>query len=105
MNSRLDVFSASLGPFYRTVELESEVTEQPFLGVDVEVAAEASAHFRRDHSHLLLRQLEHVRKMALEDVWDLGRRPYRKLLVRGEIVGQNPARFEGDGREGRMHRA
>src|SRR4030095_13346107 len=87
----------------QSAELESKEAPSPFRGVDMELAAESSAHFRRDHPHLILWQLEHLSEIALKHVRNLCGRPDGKLLVGGEIVGYNTARLEGNRRWALMH--
>src|SRR4030095_7311129 len=89
----------------QSAELESKEAPSPFLGIDIELAAESSAHFRRDHPHLILWQLEHLSEIALKHVWNLRGGPDGKLLVGGEIVGYNPARLDGNRRYALRHEA
>ena len=73
MDRGLDVFGPPFAPFHRTVEFESEITQQSFFGIDVELAAETTSNVRRDYSYLILGQFEHLGEMALKHVRDLCR--------------------------------
>src|SRR3972149_4853789 len=102
MDRRLHVLAALFAPLDRPVELEREVAEQWFLGIDVELAAESAADIRRDHAHLTLGEIEQLGKMGFQNMRYLSRRPDREFLFGGKIAGHDAARLDGVGRQALM---
>ena len=62
MNGGRSIFAARLNPLDRRAEPHGQVTDQRFLGIEVELGAEPAADFRRHDADLVLRHANHRRQ-------------------------------------------
>ncbi len=87
--------AAGLGPLDRPAELAGDQHREHFLGGDLELGAEATAHVGGDDPDVLLRDAEEGRQREPQHVRDLGGRP------QGDLTGHVTARDH----RARFHRA
>src|SRR6266849_3249970 len=90
-----EVFAARFDPLYGFTDLHGDEAHKSFFGIDIEFAAEAAAHFRRNHEHTILGDAEHLGDKSSQQVRDLRRRVESQIFFRATIVGDNTARFHG----------
>ena len=96
MDRGLHVLHAGLDPLDRLARALREEARQGLFAIDVELAAEATAHVRRDHAQLGLGYPQHDCREGADEVRDLGGGPERDGLGAGVVLGHDAARLDGD---------
>ena len=105
MDGRHEVFPAAFIPFHRTPGLHGQPGNDAFFTVDVKLAAESSADFGSDHPHGGFWQADQQRNLRFQKMRNLGRGPYRKAILAGQIFGDDRARLHRYRRQTLVHHA
>ena len=88
------------GPLHRSAQLGRGPGDDRFLGVVVDLGAEAAAHVRRHHAKLAFRDLEHESPhQQPDDVRVLAGGEERVLVRARVVVADGDARFDGVGHQ------
>ena len=93
------VFLAALDPLDGLGEVLGNDEGDDLFGVQVELAAEAAAHVRRDYADLVLGVAGDQRKQQPHQVGNLRRRPERDMVGARVVVGDNRPTLHGVGDE------
>ena len=91
--ARGHVLRARLGPLDRPPEALGEGEHERFLGVDLQLGAETSAHVGCDHPQLVLGYADHAREHEARDVRDLRGGVEREVVA--ARLGNAAARLDG----------
>ena len=75
--------------------LHGDEAHKRLFGVDVQLAAEAAAHFGGDHAQVILGHAEHLRHQRAQQVRDLRRGVQRQVLFRAAVFRHHAAGFHG----------
>ena len=94
VNRRGGVLAARFDPFHRGVQLHRQVGAQRFFTIDVQLRAEAAAHFGRDDAQLVFGDADHCRQQRPEQMRNLRRRPQRQRAFAGVIRRDHRARLD-----------
>src|SRR2546426_2459410 len=92
----LEVFAPALDPLDRPAQLPRSEAGHAFFTVNVQLAAEGSADFGRNHAAAGLINPDHDGKLRLEQVRDLSRRPDGERVFAGRVAGDHAARLHRD---------
>ena len=95
----LQILAPALDPFHRPPELLRCEAGHGFFAINVELAAERPAHFRRDDAAACLVRSGHHGQVRLQQVRDLRGRPNGQSVFSGRVARNDPARFHGSRRQ------
>ncbi len=93
------VLLPALDPLDRAARHHGHVGHDEIFGQDIQLGAEAAAHVRRDHAHVIFGDAEHLGYVVLGEVGRLSARPDGQLVHRLVVLGDDAARLDGDGGE------
>src|SRR5579871_85441 len=77
VNRAHEIFTAPFDPLHRLSDLHGHEAHESLFGMDIQLASEAAAHFRRHDAETVLLNAEHLRNERAHEMWDLGRRVER----------------------------
>ncbi len=96
------VVAARLDPLHRTPQPHRQVRDERFLGVHVQLRAEAAAHLGRDDPQFVLGDANHRRQQRPQQMWNLRRRPDRERALARLERRDDAARLDRHRREALM---
>ena len=105
LNRAHDILPARFGPLHRTAELPGQVGQQGLFPIHIELGAESSSDFRRDHAHAVLRDSQHDRNLRAHQVRDLGGGPEGDRFLPGVILCGHRAALHGNGSQALVDQA
>ena len=88
------VLTPVLDPFHRPRKQPRAVGDDDLLGVGEELRPETATHIGRDHPHLTVFQVQHLKQRPLDSVWRLSSRPHGEGVDRGVVAREHCASLQ-----------
>ena len=100
VNGAQEILAARFDPLHRLADLHGDEAHQRFFGVDVELAAEAAADFRRDHAQAIFSGMPSMPATSVRSRCGIWVEEYRVSgRSAGAPLGHHAARFHGGGNQ------